>query len=122
MNARGDIAGEWDPDPNLLGHGFLLPKNGSPITFDAPGAPPNSSLAIGITDYGQILGVYQDAGGVYHGFVVPAGSFAPEDFTFFELPGIYGFPETMNDAGMFVGYFADANGTHGFIASPTARK
>ena len=123
MNARGDLVGEWDPDPSLIGHGFLLPKNGGEaITFDAPGAPPNSTLAIGINDHGQILGAFQDAGGIFHSFVVQAGSFAPEDFTFFDLPGISGFPETINNGGIFVGYFLDSVGAHGFIASPTPPK
>jgi uncharacterized membrane protein len=118
MNARGDIVGEWDPDPALIGHGFLLPKNGPSITIDAPGAPENSTLAIGINDHGEILGVFQEVSGSFRGFVVPAGDLAPENFIFFDTPGSSGFPETINNAGVFIGFFTDSAGTHGFIATP----
>ncbi len=118
INARGDIAGEWDPSLTVIGHGFVLTGTGEWISFDAPGAPENSTLAIGISDQQQILGAYL-AGNQLHTFVVNLREVSvPEAYTFIALPGAGAWPETGNSAGVFVGYFNDSTGTHGYVAIP----
>jgi len=121
-NARGDFAGEWAPDPTVIGHAFLLTNHGEWISFDAPNAPPNSSLAIGVNDHRQILGFFQDSAGQRHAFVVDGNDLVPEAFVFIDLPGTGGQPETMNNAGAFVGFYSDATGTHGLLATPRPTK
>lgn len=116
MNARGDLAGNWDTDPNTVGHGFVLTADGQWITFDAPGAPENSTMAIGINDRGQVLGVYLQSDG-YHPFVTSGLGFAESDFTFFQMPGTGGFPETANSSGAFVGYYTQDGKIHGVIGT-----
>jgi hypothetical protein len=118
INARGDIAGQWDSSHSEIGHGFLLTKDGDWTSIDAPGAPPNSTLAIGINDHQQILGFYRTTNGLNRTFIVKAGDLASDDFTFIDLPGTNPSPETMNDAGVFVGFYSDDSGTHGLIATP----
>jgi uncharacterized membrane protein len=121
INASGTIAGEWDTDPATIGHGFVRTQNGAWISIDAPGAPPESTLAIGVNDHGQVLGFYLQNDGRLRTFIVDAGDLAPAGFTFIDLPP-GGSPETLNNAGVFVGFYRDANGTHGFIASPKPAK
>jgi hypothetical protein len=84
INARGDVAGEWNAAAGEIGHGFVRTAKGDWISIDAPGAPPNSTLAIGINDHQEVLGQCRQA----------------------------------DNAGVFVGFFSDAAGTHGLIASP----
>jgi uncharacterized membrane protein len=121
INARGDIAGEWNTTAGEIGHGFVLTKTGEWITIDAPGAPPNSTLAIGINDHHQVLGYYRRLDGPLQTFIVNARKLEAENFTFVDLPGTGATPETMNNAGVFVGFYSDANGTHGLIADPDPR-
>jgi hypothetical protein len=78
MNVGGDIAGEWDSDPTQLGHAFVQMNSGEWVSFDAPGAPANSTLAIGINDHGEVLGFCRDSSGQEHTFLVNASNLAPE--------------------------------------------
>lgn len=117
MNALGDIAGEWDSDPNQLGHAFVRTSSDEWLSFDAPGAAANSTLAIGINDHGEVLGFFRDASGQGQTFIVNKANLAPENFTFPSVPPNSS-PETMNNAGAFVGFYSDASGIHGFIATP----
>jgi uncharacterized membrane protein len=121
INARGDVAGEWNSSATEIGHGFVLTKKGEWISIDAPGAPPNSTLAIGINDRQLVLGYYRQPDGQFRTFIVNPKRLAPEDFTFVDLPGSGATPETMNNSGVFVGFYSDANGTHGMIADPHPR-
>ena len=120
VNARGDVAGNYTDGPGPVGHGFVLTKDGTWIGFDAPGAPANSTLAIGVNDRRQILGYYRQSNGQYRAFLVRLEDvFATDGFTFIDVPvgGLY--PETMNNSGVFVGFYSDAAGTHGLIVDPT---
>jgi uncharacterized membrane protein len=120
INTRGDVSGNYNGAPGQVGHGFVLTRDGEWIGFDVPGAPPNSTLAIGINDRRQILGYYRRTNGELRTFLVALDDvFSTGGFTFIDLAEGPVTPETMNDAGVFVGIFADSRGTHGFIADPT---
>jgi uncharacterized membrane protein len=122
VNARGDTVGEWDPDPRVVGHGFLLTKDGEWVSFDAPGAAPNSSAAIGINDRRDILGFDVQSGGAIRAWIVNADKVSTDEYLFLDAPGSSAFPETMNNAGVIVGYFSDAGTVHGFVAAPNERR
>lgn len=120
LNARGDLAGDYNERAGEVGHGFVLTNDGAWISFDAPGAPPNSTLAIGINDHRQILGYYRQSNGQLRPFVVSLDDvLSPDGYSFVELPGRGATPETQNNSGVFVGFFTDDTGTHGLIADPT---
>jgi uncharacterized membrane protein len=119
MNARGDIAGEWTSVSGTVGHGFLLTKDGQWTGFDAPGAPANSTLAIGVNDHEQVLGEYFETNGTPRIFIVSGRRLdSPDAFSFIEMPWQASSPETSNNSGVFVGFYSDAAGTHGFVAIP----
>lgn len=122
INTRGDVAGECNEVSGQIGHGFVLTHDGGWVQFDAPGAPPNSTLAIGINDRRQILGYYRQSSGQPRAFVVGLEDvFSADGYTFIDLPGTGATPETANSSGVFVGFYTDAAGTHGLIADPTGR-
>ena len=119
MNAGGDIAGEWTPFSGVAGHGFILTKDGQWTSFDAPGAPDNSTFAIGINDRGLVLGEFFQSSGLPRVFVVRSSQLQSlEAFSFIDFPWQASFPETINNSGAFVGFYSDATGTHGFVATP----
>ncbi len=118
INASGTLAGEWDTDPATIGHAFLRTRQGEWISFDAPGAPAESTLAIGINDHGQVLGFYQQDDGSIRTFVVDSHDLSPASFQFVDNLPAGASPETLNNAGAFVGFYSDSTGVHGFIASP----
>ena len=120
INTRGDVSGNYNTVSGQVGHGFVLTTDGEWFGFDVPGAPPNSTLAIGINDRRQILGYYRQSSGQLRTFLVALDDvFSTDGFTFIDLAEGPVTPETMNNAGVFVGIFADSTGTHGFIADPT---
>src|SRR5262249_216963 len=100
-------------------HGFLKTAS-SVTTIDVPGA--NRTAALGINNTGQIVG-YFGASGVnqLHGFVKTGST-----FTTIDVPGAISTEQVkastsvggINDAGVIVGTFTDAMGTHGFVATP----
>lgn len=119
INTRGDIAGNYSDGPGPVGHGFVLTRDGKWIGFDAPGAPARSTLAIGINDRRQILGYYRQASGVLRAFLVTLDAVSSADgYTFIDLAEGAITPETMNNAGVFVGFYTNG-GTHGLVADPT---
>lgn len=122
INARGETVGEWDPDPKVIGHGFLLTKDGEWVSFDAPAAAANSSAAIGINDRRQILGFDIQPGGLVRGWIVNAEKVSTDEYVFFYPPGVSGFPETINNSGVVVGYYSDGTSVHGFVAMPHEKR
>lgn len=72
LNDAGDIAGHYcSAKPCSLGslgtlHGFLL-SGGSYAMFDYPGAV--ATLVFGLDSADDVVGVYQDSSGIYHGYV-----------------------------------------------------
>lgn len=104
------------------GRAYLL-RNGDFVPFDVPG----STFTAGwdINPRGDVVGVYRDAAGGFHGFVVDASRQDPPSewaFTAVDYPGAaatraFG----INAGGDVVGHYVDATGrTHGFLASRTA--
>jgi probable HAF family extracellular repeat protein len=83
------------------------------LTFtqiDFPGA--TFTEANGINNRGQIVGLFGDAGGVFHGFLLEDGAFTQIDF-----PGApQTLPNDINDRGQVVGVFgASLLDAHGFL-------
>jgi len=123
MNARGEIAGEWDPSISVVGHGFLFTNNWEWISFDAPGVPENSTLAIGVNDREDVLGEFFQSDGLPRIFIVSARHLNSEGaFYFIETPWTSSLPETMNNREAFVGFYNDTAGTHGFMAVPQSER
>lgn len=67
INSHANVAGGYI-DSNNGEHGYIRLKNGSLAEFDAPDAA-NMTIPGGINDRDIISGYYQDAAGVYHGFL-----------------------------------------------------
>jgi hypothetical protein len=102
------IAGNANTGFSYLNHGFL--DNGGVFTLlDVPGA--TSTSAIGINNYGTIVGSYTAASKT-HGFVYNSGI-----FTSFDFPGATSTSASgINDTGGIVGSYTDAAGNiHGFF-------
>ena len=70
------------------------------------------TLANGINNIGQVVGQFQDAGSISHGFLKNGGS-----FTTIDVPAaVYTNATTINDRGEIVGFYFDTTGTpHGFV-------
>jgi hypothetical protein len=115
INDRREIVGEFIDVPQTAGHGYLQRANGKFRTFDAPDAPPDSTFFISINNSNEILGEFYPPGG-YQNFVLVARQWVP-----FDLPAdfapFYVSAQTINDRGDIVGWFDDAKGEHGFVAT-----
>ena len=55
-----------------MGHGFLRDRSGTFTTIDIPGA--TVTAIRGLNDRGQMIGTYDDAAGVGHGFLWDGGT------------------------------------------------
>jgi probable HAF family extracellular repeat protein len=86
-----------------------LPLMNPDTVLQYPGA--TSSFPLGINNSGQVVG-YDQIGGTYHGFLYINGAWSSLD----DPAAANGtFAEDINDSGMIVGYYVDANGApHGF--------
>jgi probable HAF family extracellular repeat protein len=115
INDLGEIVGELTPDADTTGQGFRQ-RGGGFTTFDAPGAPANSTYLISINNRDQMIGVWFDAAGDANNFVVSESG----KVTQFTLPASFAAlavsAQTINDLDVLVGWFTDAGGDHGFIA------
>jgi uncharacterized membrane protein len=123
VNDRGQVAGIYfDPDPAgptpSPVHGFVW-DDGEITTIDHPDAA-NGTFLFGINDRGDTVGFYDDAAGVFHGFLRDRrGRFTPVD-----APGaVLGTqPISINDRREIVGAVAYAdNSTDAFHRSPRGR-
>jgi uncharacterized membrane protein len=97
-------------------HGFLL-SFGTLTTLDFPAAGTTSTMALGLNDKGQVVGVYM-IGTTMHGFVYNStnGHFHsiddPKGLGTTTINGI-------NNLAQIVGFYVDSNGhTDGFIGTP----
>jgi probable HAF family extracellular repeat protein len=119
LNNTGEVAGYYvgalpTPFGNFFSqHGFVF--DGATFTgFDAPGA--DRTQAWDINDAGIVVGEYIDSLSHRHWFLYDGTTFSDLDLPYDPenvlITGI-------NDANQLVGRYADANGEHGFIATPT---
>ena len=103
INPEGAITGFYFDSGNVF-HGYVRARDGSFITFDAPGA--QSTGGESINPAGTITGLYSDTSGLAHGFVrAPDGA-----ITTFDAPGASStFARNINPAGTVAGYYIDAS-------------
>jgi len=88
-------------------------SNGVYTTLDVSGSL--LTVAEGINDPGQIGGVYVDAIGNQHGFVLTNGVYTTIDVPGSVSTGVF----SINATGVIVGSYDDAHGvTHGYIGTP----
>ncbi len=127
INNLGQMVGAFfdvDASGNLIQRGFFMDPSRSLLSFiDVPGS--SSVFANGLNDLGDIVGAfYDDATGVFHGFVLSGGVLIVLD-----VPGQTGllpgtFIHDIDNRGRLVGYYGDdltrtfRPGIHGFLASP----
>jgi probable HAF family extracellular repeat protein len=111
INNRGEISGFCFTGGRL--HGFVRNKEGRFTLLDFPRAI--LTEALGINDYGQVVGDYRDSGGTFHGFVWNVyGLFLTIDVPFPEA--IATAPSGINNLGQIVGFYLDRNArSHGFL-------
>ncbi len=111
INDTGMMAGGYS-DSSLIWHGFV-DNAGVITTIDVPDS--KATVAQGITEAGDVVGIYVDNGpGFQHGFVKSG-----DVFTTLDPPGsIETSAEDMNASGQVVGWYIDSSfGEHGFIWS-----
>ena len=73
MNSSGTSLGGFT-DSNGFPHGFVRYRDGSIVPFDAPGVG-SQTIPFVINDPGEIAGLWFDANGVVHGFLMqPQGA------------------------------------------------
>lgn len=137
INASGVIAGSY-ADANGVLHAFMwtVPYSMAQLTiFDAPGAYTSGTtsgalvsgtVGVSVNTAGDITGFYEDANGVFHGFVRAVNGMV----TSFDAPGAFGggishlvqggtYAASINSAGAIVGFYPDANMMfHGFMRAP----
>jgi hypothetical protein len=96
-------------------HGFLY-TGGTYTTVDYPLLGSLGTVAQGINDTGDIAGIYFDANDKDHGFVKTSAGFTTVDYPGSIFSGLVG----INNAGQVAGYYRDAIGFHGYLATPVA--
>ncbi len=120
INDLGQIVGGWDTAPNtLLGHSFLL-DHGAFTSYDVSASIGGGSQFNRINDAGDIIGTFQDnATGALRGFLLQGG--IKGQFVELDYPAATEtIPWGINNAGMIVGSYVDADGfRHGFLATPS---
>jgi probable HAF family extracellular repeat protein len=123
INNRGAVVGTF-VDADGDSHGFLL-NRGTLTPIDPPGAaadayPGTAQVqATDINDLGQIVGVYPDAKGTFHGFAYANGQFTQLDppraagnRNGFGASAAFG----INNRGQVVGQYVDDQGVlHGYL-------
>jgi hypothetical protein len=98
--------------------GFLVRVSGTKTVTEtyqavtAPHAVPGSGEATGINDVGQIVGIYEDASGVYQGYEKSGGKFTELSVPFLGASGT--FPYSINNSGEIVGGYNSAAGGYSF--------
>jgi len=119
INDRGDLCGFYLDSSNFsVVESFLTTKKGDvvPIVIS-----PTFTQATAINNQDVVVGVYEDASGVFHGFIRQAGGSTET----VDVPGASTAPGLgtvilgVNEAGWVSGHFWDSsNAEHGFTRSP----
>jgi probable HAF family extracellular repeat protein len=117
ISDNGDVVGEFSTTSNkgvTTTTGFLYSAMGRLDTFIPRGS--NTLQAIGVNTNQQVVGMYQDAANVWHGFLYKKGKFTSLDPAGSTLTFVWG----INNAGQAVGTFQDTAtpSNHGFLYSP----
>jgi hypothetical protein len=123
LSDRDLVVGGYEHDPNQFGilatSAFAWSKADGYLGFDAPGAA-GLTIAWGVNAAGTMVGVYMDAGAIYHGFVRgPDGTVRTVDVAgspYTQLMGI-------NEGGDIVGFYQDPADfiLRGFVLHPDGR-
>jgi uncharacterized membrane protein len=118
ISPQGAITGDY-VDSGGVSHGFVRARDGTFITFDAPGAgtaPGQGTDAFSINPAGTITGYYNDANLLAHGFVRARNG----AITAFDAPGAsQTFASNINPSGAIAGDYLDASNVyHGFVRAP----
>ncbi len=121
VNARGDLSGVWVPDFfSGIEHGFVCPKSAPCFSYDGPiqGSVPFTD-GKEINAQGQVVGINVGDDGIWHSYLMTAGTFTMVDFPGSTGTGAFG----LNSADQIVGKYFDAAGyTHGFLAEPVNKQ
>lgn len=109
MDSSGRIVGTARDTNQMLPTTVFVRNTDGSISF--PNAP--ASDWVGFSGTGGIVGRYQDAAAVEHGFVGPIAG----PFSTFDVSGATGtYPAGSNSAGQIVGFWTNsANQVHGFL-------
>jgi probable HAF family extracellular repeat protein len=118
VSDRQIVVGQYANVAHTIGHGFFEIPGGKFTLYDAPGAQANSTYFISVNFWNQILGTYETPSNDFQNFLLVNGK-----LKLFNLPDSFQASfvsaQTINDWGVIVGYYNDANGLgHGFIAQP----
>jgi hypothetical protein len=114
INDRGDVAGFYTNPATGNTDGFLR-SHGRFTDLAVPGA--TATMALGVSNFDEVVGTYTDAAGNMHGFTwTPRHGFTTVDDR-------HGLGTTtingVNDFGQLVGFYVDEDGnTDGFLATP----
>jgi len=113
INNTNQVVGTYSTNSGLVLHGFFRNATGG-LTFplDFPGA--TSTSAIGLSDRGWIVGHYDFADAIDHGFFLKL----PNIFVSFDYPGAAATSlNGINKNGLIAGRYTDGAGLrHGFVA------
>jgi hypothetical protein len=124
ISPEGTITG-WYFNAGDIVHGYVRARDGTFITFDAPGAttvvPQQGTFPYSINPAGIISGFYDNANGVAHGFVrTRDGAITTIDVPAAGTGAMQGtFDYNINPAGTIAGTYIDASSvSHGFVRAP----
>ena len=116
MNNAGQVIGTYSVGG--VQHEFVWSASTGYTDLDLSGSGMRSSpiLALDINDSGEIVGTWQDSGGVDHGFLLDKGQFTAIGF-----PGTVGSfgsgVDSINNAGQIAGFYLGQNGVQAFVYS-----
>jgi probable HAF family extracellular repeat protein len=108
INNLGQMVGMFTTLTATSGFFYERGTFSPPLTY--PGAG-NLTVANGMNDRGEIVGVYQDAVPGEHSFLYKAGNYQALVYSGATETGA----QDINNSGQVVGDFPDATGTHGFV-------
>ena len=119
--SSSEIVGQWLTHP-LTSHAYYVPVSstgtiGTTCTkIDPAGA--KYARAIGINEYNQIVGPWEDSSGQYHGFTYNPTS--PPATNSFDIPGTNNpSPAGINGNGVIVGDYLIGGVRYGFVVTTT---